>query len=120
MALYVLGSAACALAENPAQLDTARFLQATGGCAGTVLARACVRDLFPPEQASRIFAQMLLILSVSPCSRPLFGGWLLLVTSWRMLFVIQGGAALLTLAAMFFRLRKAMAARSAPCIPSRS
>ena len=104
MALYVLGSGACALAQNPAQLDIARFIQATGGCAGTVLARACVRDLFPPEQASRIFAQMLLILSVSPLFAPLFGGWLLLVTSWRMLFVIQGGAAALTLVAMYVRL----------------
>jgi DHA1 family bicyclomycin/chloramphenicol resistance-like MFS transporter len=104
MALYVIGSAACALARDPMTLNIARFVQATGGCTGTVLARACVRDLFPPEQASRIFAQMLLILSVSPLFAPLLGGWLLLATGWRTLFWIQGGAALLTLGVMMLRI----------------
>jgi DHA1 family bicyclomycin/chloramphenicol resistance-like MFS transporter len=104
LALYVLGSVACALARDPLTLNIARFVQATGGCAGTVLARACVRDLFAPEEAARIFAQMLLILSVSPLFAPLFGGWLLLVTGWRSLFWIQAGAALATLAAIAVRL----------------
>src|ERR1700760_2502093 len=36
LALYVLGSLACALAKGPVALDIARFIQATGGCAGTV------------------------------------------------------------------------------------
>lgn len=93
LGLYVLGSAACALAHDPLSLDIARFAQATGGCAGAVLARACVRDIFPPHQAARIFAQMLLVLSVSPLFAPLFGGWLLLVASWRYVFWIQGAHA---------------------------
>jgi DHA1 family bicyclomycin/chloramphenicol resistance-like MFS transporter len=104
LALYILGSAGCALAPGPLSLDAARFLQAVGGCTGTVLARACVRDLFPPGQASRIFAQMLLILSVSPLFAPFVGGWLLPLTGWRSLFWIQGGAALLTLGLTWLRL----------------
>ena len=91
-----LGAAGCALAQGPLTLDAARFVEAVGGCAGTVLARACVRDLFPPQQAARIFAQMLLILSVSPLFAPFVGGWLLPLTGWRSLFWLQGGAALLT------------------------
>jgi DHA1 family bicyclomycin/chloramphenicol resistance-like MFS transporter len=55
-----------------------------------------VRDLFPPDQAARIFAQMLLILSASPLFAPFVGGWLLPLTGWRSLFWLQGGAALLT------------------------
>ncbi len=104
MALYVLGSMACALAKTPLALDAARFAQATGGCAGTVLARACVRDIFPPHQASRIFAQMLLILSVSPLFAPLFGGWVLLIGNWRWVFWIQAGLAILALLAVVTRL----------------
>ncbi len=96
LGLYVLGATGCALARDPFTLDAARFVEAVGGCAGTVLARACVRDLFPPEQAARIFAQMLLILSVSPLFAPFVGGWLLPITGWRSLFWLQGGAALLT------------------------
>ncbi len=104
LGLYVLGSAICALAPGPISLDAARFIQAMGGCAGSVLARACVRDIFPPGEASRIFAQMLLVLSVSPLFAPLFGGWLLLIASWRDLFWIQGGLAALTVIAVYFRL----------------
>jgi DHA1 family bicyclomycin/chloramphenicol resistance-like MFS transporter len=104
MSLYILGSVACALAQGPVTLDVARFVQATGGCAGTVLARACVRDLFPAGEAARIFAQMLLILSVSPLFAPLFGGWLMLVASWRWMFWIQAGLALPALLAVAVRL----------------
>ena len=91
LVLYVVGSLACALAPGPLTLDTARFFQATGGCAGTVLARACVRDIYPPGDASRIFAQMLLILAVSPLFAPLFGGWMMLVADWRWIFWGAGG-----------------------------
>jgi MFS transporter, DHA1 family, multidrug resistance protein len=97
LALYVVGATACALAEGPLTLDAARFVQAVGGCAGTVLARACVRDLFPPNQAARIFAQMLLILSVSPLFAPFVGGWLMPLIGWRGLFWVQGATAVLTL-----------------------
>jgi DHA1 family bicyclomycin/chloramphenicol resistance-like MFS transporter len=104
LALYVVGSLACALAQGPLALDLARFAQATGGCAGTVLARAVVRDTFPPGEAARIFAQLLLILSVSPLFAPLFGGWLMLVASWRWVFWIQAGLAILALIAVVTRL----------------
>ena len=97
LALYILGATGCALAQNPVTLDIARFVEALGGSAATVLARACVRDLFPPQQAARIFAQMLLILSVSPLFAPFVGGWMLPVTGWRSLFWLQGGSALLTI-----------------------
>lgn len=104
LGLYIAGSAGCALAEGPLSLDAARFIQAAGGCTGTVLARACVRDLFRPSEAGRIFAQMLLILSVSPLFAPFVGGWMLLITGWRSLFWLQGAAALLTLALVWLRL----------------
>lgn len=96
LGLYIAGAAGCALSQGPLTLDALRFLQALGGCAGTVLARACVRDLFPPAQAARIFAQMLLILSVSPLFAPFVGGFLLPLTGWRSLFWLQAGAAVLT------------------------
>ncbi|MBV9550751.1 MAG: multidrug effflux MFS transporter [Alphaproteobacteria bacterium] len=104
MGLYVFGSVACALAPNPLALDGARVVQALGGCAAVVLARASVRDIFPPGEAARVFAQMLLVLSVSPLFAPLVGGWLLLVASWRAGFWIQAGSCLLTMVLVFWRL----------------
>jgi len=99
--LYILGATGCALARGPIILDVARFIEAVGGCAGTVLARACVRDLFPPRDAARIFAQMLLILSVSPLFAPFVGGWLLPLTGWRSLFWLQAAAAIPTVAVVW-------------------
>ncbi len=81
--LYALEVGRLRPGARPVSLDAARLLQALGGCAGTVLARACVRDIFPPGEAARIFAQMILVLSVSPLFAPLIGGWLLLVADWR-------------------------------------
>ncbi len=102
--LYALGSTGCALAQGPLTLDAARFVQAMGGCAPTVLSRACVRDLFAPREAARIFAQMLLILSVSPLFAPFVGGWLLTLTGWRSLFWLQTAAALLTVGVVWLHL----------------
>ena len=104
MGLYVAAALACALAPGPITLDIARFFQAAGGCAGTVLGRACVRDIYPPGEASRIFAHMLLILSVSPLFAPLFGGWMLLIASWRWIFGVQALVCSLALFAVMLRL----------------
>jgi DHA1 family bicyclomycin/chloramphenicol resistance-like MFS transporter len=117
LGLYILGSAGCALSRDPLSLDVARFIQATGGCAGSVLARACVRDIFPPGEAARIFAQMLMILAVSPLFAPLFGGWLLLVGSWRDLFWIQAALCVLAAVAVFLRLPESHPGSDRPIHP---
>ncbi|HET9161265.1 MAG TPA: MFS transporter, partial [Caulobacteraceae bacterium] len=52
--VFILASVACALAMNPAMLIGARFVQALGGCAGQVIARAVVRDRFGHQDTARI------------------------------------------------------------------
>jgi MFS transporter, DHA1 family, multidrug resistance protein len=47
LVLFVVGSAGCALADSIWGLIGRRVLQAVGACAGVVLARAMVRDLYP-------------------------------------------------------------------------
>ncbi len=39
-----------------------------GACTGAVIARACVRDLFPPGEAARIFSYMMLVFGVVPAA----------------------------------------------------
>jgi len=104
LGLYALGSTGCAMAQGPLTLDAMRFVQALGGCAPTVLSRAVVRDLFPPKEAARIFAQMLLILSVSPLFAPFVGGFLLPLSGWRSLFWVQTAAAAATLILVYAQL----------------
>jgi DHA1 family bicyclomycin/chloramphenicol resistance-like MFS transporter len=87
--LYLLMCAACALASSVEMLMVARFFQAVGACAGGVVARACVRDLFGPNETPRIFAYMMLVLGVAPLIAPFLGGYFLIWASWRAIFWFQ-------------------------------
>jgi DHA1 family bicyclomycin/chloramphenicol resistance-like MFS transporter len=85
-ALYVLASAGCALAPDVHSLVVLRFAQAIGGCAGVVIARAVVRDLFDEQESARMFSLMLLVMGVAPILAPLAGGYLLVLFGWRSIF----------------------------------
>ena len=87
--LYLAMCAACALSTNVEMLMVARFFQAVGACAGGVVARACVRDLFGPNETPRIFAYMMLVLGVAPLIAPFLGGYFLIWASWRAIFWFQ-------------------------------
>src|SRR5882757_1891645 len=54
LSLYLLASLGCAMATSIDLLIAFRFLQAIGGCAGMVTARAIVRDLFEVKDMAKI------------------------------------------------------------------
>lgn len=85
--LYVAASLGCALASSIEALAALRFLQAMGGCAGVVIARAVVRDLFDPQAAARMLSLLMLVMGVAPILAPLAGGAILLWAGWRWIFV---------------------------------
>ena len=97
--LYVIGAALCALAPNIWCLVLARLLQALGGSAGQVIARASVRDRFPHRMAARVLSLLMLVLGLAPIVAPIIGGYLLLVGSWRAIFIFQASVATLILGA---------------------
>jgi DHA1 family bicyclomycin/chloramphenicol resistance-like MFS transporter len=84
--LFVLASVGCALARDLDTLIALRFVQALGGCAGPVIARAIVRDLFERERAARALSLMMLIMGIAPVLAPLIGGQILLLAGWRAIF----------------------------------
>lgn len=84
--LYILTSVGCALAGSVDRLILLRLLQALGACAGTVLSRAMVRDLFGKEEAARLFSIMILITGVAPMFAPIIGGQILVYAGWRAIF----------------------------------
>ena len=87
IALFTLASLACAMAGSLDQLIAARFVQALGGCAGMVIARAVVRDLCDPLASAKVFSQLMLVMGLAPILAPLAGGWLLEHASWRWIFI---------------------------------
>ena len=102
--LYVAASLACTLVGSIWLLALLRFLQALGACAGMVVARASVRDLFGPHEAPRIYAYMMLILGLAPMLAPLVGGYVLVWFGWRAIFLLQAAIGMAALAAVFLRL----------------
>jgi DHA1 family bicyclomycin/chloramphenicol resistance-like MFS transporter len=85
---YSVASAACALAPSVAFLVIARLVEGMAGGFGIVIGRAIVRDLTGGVTAARTFALLMGIGGVVPVCAPLIGGQLLLVTSWRGVFIL--------------------------------
>jgi DHA1 family bicyclomycin/chloramphenicol resistance-like MFS transporter len=97
--VYVLASMACALAVSPEMLIGARFVQALGGCAGGVVARAVVRDRFNHTETARMLSLLTLIMGLAPILAPLLGGAIVTFSGWRTIFWVLTGFGLVVGAA---------------------
>ena len=86
--LFVLASMGCLVATRIETLIVCRFLQAFGACAGVVMARAFVRDVFEGVEAARLHAAMMLVMGVAPLLAPLLGSELLRLSGWRSIFAV--------------------------------
>ena len=84
--VFVAASVVCALAANIQMLIAARFVQALGGCAGPVIARAVVRDRFSHADTARVLSLMTLIMGLAPVLAPQLGGVVQFVAGWRGVF----------------------------------
>ena len=88
LSIYLLASIGCAMATSVDSLIIFRLLQALGGCAGMVAARAIVRDLFEVKENAKIFSMLMLVVAVSPIIAPTLGGYVTSLFGWRYVFAI--------------------------------
>ena len=65
-----------------------RFIQAVGSCAASVGALAILRDVFPVKDIAKVFASLILVLSVSPMIAPTVGGYVTASLGWQYIFLI--------------------------------
>ncbi|GGG39612.1 multidrug effflux MFS transporter [Hymenobacter glacieicola] len=101
--LYVLASVGCYLAPSIDSLIALRFVQALGSCAATVAAVAMVRDLFPVQDAPKVFSLLTLVISVSPMLAPTMGSYMIAAYGWQSVFlVLFAMGALMLLASVFW------------------
>ena len=108
IALYVLASALAAIAPGIETLSLARLAQALGGCAGIVIARAMVRDLFHERDAARVYSHLMLVMGVAPILAPVLGAYLLEIGDWSVIFWVLGLFGLLCIAAVTFGLHETL------------
>ncbi|MEC8849603.1 MAG: multidrug effflux MFS transporter [Polycyclovorans sp.] len=103
LALYALAALGCTLATDINSLIALRFLQALGGCAGMVIVRAVVRDLYTPQEMARVLSMLLLVMGVAPILAPLIGSWVFVAFGWQAVFgvLVAYGLACLIMAAKY-------------------
>ena len=89
--LFLVGTLAGCFSGSIEMLIASRVVQAIGGCAGFVLARAIVRDLFDRERSASVIAYISAAMVMAPMVAPLIGGYLDDWLGWRSTFVFVGG-----------------------------
>ena len=86
MIIYLLASFGCSLSTNIEMFIGFRVLQALGGCAGMVITRAIVSDLFEKKRAAHIYSMLMLVMGVAPILAPLLGGYITKYFGWHVIF----------------------------------
>lgn len=86
--LFTVASIGCALAGSIEMLIAGRFLQALGACAGPVLGRTIVRDVYGRDGAARMLAYIGAAMALAPLIGPVIGGYLTVWFGWRANFVV--------------------------------
>lgn len=97
LALFVTASIGCAFSANIEQLIAFRLLQGLGACAGMVVVRAIVRDMFVGAEAIRLQALIMAVVGVSPILSPVLGGVMSQFLAWPSIFWFLAAAGALAL-----------------------
>ena len=107
--IFVVASVGCAISTTVEWLIFFRFLEALGACAGGVISRAVVRDLYHPSEASKIYSYLMLVSSVAPMLSPIAGGYILISLGWKAIFLILAALGVISLFSIVFWLEESHA-----------
>ena len=94
---YSAASVLCAFAPTLPALIVMRLLQGMAGGVVGVVATAVVRDRYSGRAAARFYSLLFLVTLLSPLFAPVIGGEVLLVTTWRGIFLVLAAIGLLLL-----------------------
>ncbi|MGB8600802.1 MAG: multidrug effflux MFS transporter [Rhizomicrobium sp.] len=101
LVLFVIGSAGCALSGSALAMIGWRMVQAVGACAGVVLARAMVRDLYQGPRAAQMLSTLMTVMAIAPLVGPSLGGQIVALSGWHMIFWMLVAIGLVTLALLY-------------------
>ncbi len=89
VAVFLLGSAACGLAQSMTQLIVARTVQGLGAGALVPLAMTIVGDIFTLEERAKMQGLFSGVWGISSIFGPLVGGFITDQLSWRWVFLLN-------------------------------
>lgn len=102
--LFLGGTALCGFAPTLPLLITGRVAQAVGACAGLVLGRAIIRDVYDRDASARGIALVMMAMSLAPAISPAIGAYLTEWFGWRSMFVFHAAFGAVVLAWTLARL----------------
>ena len=105
---HLVASLFCAVAPSIYVLAGVRVLQGFAGAAISVVAMAIVRDLFSGYAVAKLMSRLMLVIGLAPILAPSLGGLVLELTSWRGIFGVLAGAALLLTVVAVLGLRETL------------
>jgi MFS transporter, DHA1 family, multidrug resistance protein len=86
IAVFLIGTTICLLAQSIGTLIFGRFVQGLGACVGVTIARAVVRDRFDRTEGSRALAFIGMAMAAGPALAPAIGGQLQTIFDWHAVF----------------------------------
>jgi len=99
LALFTVGSAACALAWSYDSLIAARVVQAVGSGSIQPIGLAVITELFEPHERGRALGIWGVGIMVGPAAGPTLGGYLTDWSSWRAIFAVNIPVGIVTILA---------------------
>ncbi|WP_028464167.1 MDR family MFS transporter [Nesterenkonia alba] len=87
MALFILGTALCAIAPGFSFLVAGRVVQAAGTAIMLPLLMTTVLTLVPLERRGVVMGNIAIVISVAPATGPALSGFILWVADWRWMFL---------------------------------
>ncbi len=108
IALFFCGSAICFFATSIEGLLIGRFVQGLGVAGPYVSAISIVRDKYAGNEMARIMSLVMMIFIMVPALAPSLGQAVLLISSWRYIFVLYIVYALIIGVWIFWRLEETL------------
>ncbi len=103
MALFLLGTALCLIAQDVGLFLVGRVVQAASAT-GIALSRAIVRDVYSRERAAAMIGYVTMGLAVAPMLGPAIGGVMDTAFGWRSVFWLLAVMGVLTMTLLVFDL----------------
>jgi len=87
--LFLAGTTLCGFAPTLPVLIAGRVAQAVGACAGLVLGRAIIRDVYDRDASARGIALVMMAMTLAPAVSPAIGAYVSEWFGWRAMFLFH-------------------------------